>query len=417
LYTGAVTLTSNGTVNAKAFKSGYNPSGVASAAFTNTGSGKTYYVAKTGSDSYSCNQAQNPGTPKLTITAALTCTGSAGSQAGAGYTVQVANGIYNETLVDKIPSGSSWSSPFVLKSASPLGATLRPTSPGTIIGINTTGQYIVIDGFTIDGGAQSDGCGICLSGFKFGDIHHIRITNNEIKNIGSDGITGGKASNLEVINNKIHGGRDVCGGHRGGYCHAMYVVIANSLIERNTIYNWPVGYGLHFYNNYGGSGMDNNIVRYNVIHNVATQSGQAAILASGSNMQVYGNVVYSNGSGIWATQGGSNIYVYNNTVYGNNTYGILNTSVSNMVVKNNIAYMNAKDISDDASITTKSHNLLGVNPLFVDPANTNFNLQSGSSAIGAGTCTISTGVPLVCSSGACDIGAYQYGAGLILSSY
>jgi hypothetical protein len=132
-------------------------------------------------------------------------------------------------------------------------------------------------------------------------------------------------------------------------------------------------------------------------------------------MHVYGNIVYSSGSGIWATQGGSNIYVYNNSVYGNTTYGILNTSVSNMIVKNNIAYMNSRDIVDDASITTKSHNLLGVNPLFVDPASANFNLRSGSPAIGAGTCTISTSIPLMCSGETCDIGAYQYGGGLILS--
>ena len=59
------------TVNAKAFKSGYNPSALASASFTNTGYGKTYYVAKTGSDSNSCAQAQNQSTPKLTIAAGL----------------------------------------------------------------------------------------------------------------------------------------------------------------------------------------------------------------------------------------------------------------------------------------------------------------------------------------------------------
>ena len=51
LYTGAMTLANSATVNAKAFKSGYNPSAVAAASFTNTGTGKVYYVAKTGSDS------------------------------------------------------------------------------------------------------------------------------------------------------------------------------------------------------------------------------------------------------------------------------------------------------------------------------------------------------------------------------
>ena len=68
LYTGAMTLTSSATVNAKAFKSGYNPSAMASASFINTGTGKTYYVAKTGSDSNSCAQAQNQALPSSPLT-------------------------------------------------------------------------------------------------------------------------------------------------------------------------------------------------------------------------------------------------------------------------------------------------------------------------------------------------------------
>src|SRR5262249_39256904 len=72
LYGGAMTLTSNATVKAAAFKSGYNPSAVVSATFTNSltspiGTGNIYYVAKTGSDSNDCNQAKNQSTPKLTI--------------------------------------------------------------------------------------------------------------------------------------------------------------------------------------------------------------------------------------------------------------------------------------------------------------------------------------------------------------
>ena len=73
LYTGAMTLGNSATVNAKAFKSGSNPSAVASASFVNTGTGKTYYVAKTGSNSNSCTQAQNQSTPKLTISAGISC--------------------------------------------------------------------------------------------------------------------------------------------------------------------------------------------------------------------------------------------------------------------------------------------------------------------------------------------------------
>jgi hypothetical protein len=418
LYTGAMTLTSSATVNAKAFKSGYNSSAMASAAFTNTAKSKTYYVAKTGSDNNSCLQAQNLSTPKLTITAALACVGSAGTESGAGYTIQVANGIYNEALIDKIPSGSSWSAPFTLKSVSPRGAILRPTSisPTHVVGINTISHYIIIDGFTLDGSqvtATGCGCaGIGISVYKFGDAHDIKIINNEIRNTKNDGITTGHGTFLQISNNLIHDGAL---GDSTGHSHGIYAITANSVIERNQIYNFQNGYGLHFYNNFGGSGLNNNIVRYNIIHHTGGTNGQAAILASGSNMQIYGNIVYSNGNGIWATQGGSNIYIYNNSVYGNSNYGVLNTSVSGMVVKNNISYSNTTDLSASGTDTVQSNNLLGVNPLFVDPASANFNLQSGSPAIGAGTCSISTNLASICSGGSCDIGAYQYQGGFILS--
>ena len=411
LYTGAMTLTSSATVNARAFMSGYNPSAMASAAFTSAGNANTYYVAKTGSDNNSCSQAKNPNTPKLTITAALACVGSAGTEAGAGYAVQVASGIYNETVVDKIPSGSSWGAPFTLKSASPLGAILRPPTNGSIIGMNNTGHYIIVDGFTIDGQSQTSGTGIALSAFNWGDIHHIRIINNEIKNIKNDGITGGHGTYLEIINNSIH---DV-GSAAPGYAHGIYAVMANSTIDKNKIFN-SAGYGLHFYNNFGGTGLDNNLVRYNILHDNGIASGQAAILASGTNMQIYGNIAYNNPIGISATQGGSNIYVYNNTIYGNSTYGILNTTVSSMVVKNNISYSNVTDLSVYGTSTVQSNNLLGVNPLFVDPTNANFQLQSGSPAIGGGTCLITSVLPSICSGTNCDVGAYQNNGSLILSS-
>src|SRR5688572_14261311 len=74
------------------------------------------YVAKHGSDSYSCSQAANPTTPKLTIGAALNCIGS-GAGAGANKIVEVAAGTYAESIMppNGFPRGSSWSAPFTLR--------------------------------------------------------------------------------------------------------------------------------------------------------------------------------------------------------------------------------------------------------------------------------------------------------------
>ena len=53
--------------------------------------GATYYVAKTGSDSKSCTQAQSASTPKLTIKAGLACL-------KGGDTLIIKAGTYNEGI-------------------------------------------------------------------------------------------------------------------------------------------------------------------------------------------------------------------------------------------------------------------------------------------------------------------------------
>ena len=118
-----MTLTNSATIKAEAFKGGYNPSSVASASFniasgTSTSSA-SYYVGKNGSDSYSCSQARSSNTPKLTINAALACIGTS-LGAGANQIVEVAAGVYTETLNQAVtgqtfPTGTSWSAPFTLQ--------------------------------------------------------------------------------------------------------------------------------------------------------------------------------------------------------------------------------------------------------------------------------------------------------------
>src|SRR5262249_33755 len=99
VYTGAMNVTSDTTINAKAFKNGYNPSSVASASFPSAAAppttGNVYYVATTGSDS-------NPGTlenPFRTI--------AAGTRAlHGGDTLLIRAGTYNEQVAISA-SGSS----------------------------------------------------------------------------------------------------------------------------------------------------------------------------------------------------------------------------------------------------------------------------------------------------------------------
>src|SRR5439155_7664466 len=156
LYTGAMTLTNSAPISAKAFKSGYNPSSVASASF-NIASGTStsfasYYVGKNGSDSYSCSQARSSSTPKLTISAALGCVGYTAG-AGANQIVQVAAGTYNEELDSNgaFPSGTSWSAPFTLQAKAGDTVTIQaPSSATTNLIIFSGTLFAIIQDFVFD---------------------------------------------------------------------------------------------------------------------------------------------------------------------------------------------------------------------------------------------------------------------------
>jgi hypothetical protein len=146
-------------------------------------------------------------------------------------------------------------------------------------------------------------------------------------------------------------------------------------------------------------------------------------VSTGNNIQVYGNVIYSMHKPptapppwmgcIVTSLGASNTKIYNNTCYDSDAAGVYveHDTGPGTIIKNNIAYMTQNGILDTAGTAIISNNLT-TNPSFVDPANANFRLQSGSPAIDNGV-TISSittdisGVPLP--QGCCyDIGAYEY---------
>src|SRR6266566_4039560 len=136
--------------------------------------GTTYYVAKTGSDSNSCNSAQSPSTPKLTINAGAGCL-------SAGDTLIVKSGTYNEILADVIPSGTAGSHTIV-RSETQYGAIIQPDGgwQGQLfsgVGLVTFGQtrgFITFDGFVIDGVNL-----LTYIVYVFAGSHDISMINNE----------------------------------------------------------------------------------------------------------------------------------------------------------------------------------------------------------------------------------------------
>ena len=420
----------------------------------------TYYVSiAAGDDARSCATAANLSTPMRTLNRAVKCL-------APGDTLMIRGGTYAESLMDNIPSGTSWASPVTLKAFTGEAVTLRPNLPTgsgdcgkdknlvctwVIHFANnsvSTQQYIVIDGLILDAiNATVNAVKITYNGSNSSKgAHHIRILNSEIKNsygsailmgagFGSTIVAGGYN---EFINNLVHhnGRHGTCNtgvpcppeamaDQPPGYgrAHAFYVSSNNNLFERNTVYN-NGEYGFHLYNGYG-PGVNNNIVRNNRIYNNGLNAtrygrpkGNGIILSKGVGNIAYNNIIYGHrgGTGIQLDYSGSNSRVFNNTIFNNSGYGVyIGAGAPGAKVQNNIAYQNgAGDIVDVGPSTTKGNNLAAADPKFVNSAAFDFHLQSISPAINGGLNLYADGVRTDFAgsarpqTGPFEIGAYEY---------
>ena len=105
-------------------------------------------------------------------------------------------------------------------------------------------------------------------------------------------------------------------------------------------------------------------------------------------------MIYGNDGGIQIDWSAASCSAYNNTIYANQTYGIyVGPASTSAVVRNNIVYGTVAssfaglegDYYDLGVGTVQDHNLIGVDPMFVNAAGDDFRLSAGSPAIGAGT--------------------------------
>src|SRR5262249_41968093 len=112
----------------------------------------TYYVAKTGSDSNSCAQAQHEGSPKATIHAAMACA-SEPVEARRVLVVDATSQTYIEEFYGaEIPGGVSEATRFTLEARASRTATVRP-DPGASRAFtlnNAANKYIHIKGLILD---------------------------------------------------------------------------------------------------------------------------------------------------------------------------------------------------------------------------------------------------------------------------
>lgn len=277
---------------------------------------RNWYVAQNGSDKAAGSSAT---TPWLTLQHADTS-----GLLKAGDCVNVANGTYPMTSTAYLNTGGSSNSAtgyIVYRSINPHGAKIQASAVGMGDMINAMGNYMIFDGFEIDGGnlgliSLPMTTGSCL----IGQGHH-----------------------FQVLNSLVHD----CGGEAiGAMFHDWYTFVGN------TVYN-----NAHF-SLYQASGI--SIYEPRAVTFTATAADTAATYhilvknnVSHDNGEWYVAGDHSDGNGIIMddfrnSQTGHAAYPYTALVQGNTSYnnggrGIHVFSTDNITVDSNIVYNNNLD--------------------------------------------------------------------------
>ena len=246
------------------------PAALAVSAAVTTGSGKSFYVAPTGSDS-------NPGTsaaPWLTIQ-------HAASTVPAGSTVYVEAGTYNESINVTVSGTSSAPITFTGESGAIVtGTGLTPSTSQTQglwnIGSATPAgvdvNYVTIQGFTIENYTTSNAnacpAGIWVSGASNG----IQILNNTITNITTTSEKNGNAFGIAAYGTEA-------------------AAINGLVISGNTVYGLKTG-------NSETVNVDGNVTNFTISNNIIHDNDNIGIDAiggegvgpSGSDYARYGEI-------------------------------------------------------------------------------------------------------------------------------
>ena len=358
----------------------------------------TFYVSPTGSD-------QNAGSQALPFKTL----GRGCQSLSAGDTLDVAAGTYAEALTDVIPAGAD-GAPVTIEAQDPASRpVLAPSRTDRVVLIGTSQTpnraWIVLDGLVFDGKR------VKLDAIKLtSGANHVTIRNGEVRNAPQQGILlSGAADHNTFTHLVVHdnGSSDL---HHGIYVSASDNVIDGCEFYRNA------GWGVHVYDGSSAPHADRNVISNCRSHdNARTGTRGAGIgLYSGTGNEALNDRVWNNLGGILTDYGATDTRIENNTVWGNRSndparvgvyigaassnalvvnnivgknagQGITSASPGVTQIMNNLTFGNGADgIGTTGTQTTVAGNLIGVDPLLVDPANADYRLQAGSPAIDAG---------------------------------
>ena len=180
----------------------------------------TYYVATTGNNA---NSGTTIGSPFRTLNYAV-------SQLVAGDTLLVRGGTYAESLLNVIPSGTSWSNLVRIKNYPSETVWMQPSSGNWVIYFDGTTSYIEIDGININGTSIGD-ASVFFDDRTGGTPNHIRFKNLEVSHRMGIGNTNAAVAvggnNNEFLYMTVHG----TGGPYG-----FYLLGENLLVDHCDIY-------------------------------------------------------------------------------------------------------------------------------------------------------------------------------------
>jgi hypothetical protein len=407
-----------------------------------TVSGASYYVSTTGSDS-------NPGT----ISAPFRTINHGVSILHPGYILYVRAGTYAESLINVIPSGTSWSIPVTVAAYPGESVALQPASGAQyVIEILGSSSYIDVNGLNLDGTNISASAFYITKNTSGVFPDHIKFENAEVKNAPAQGVfVSGTTTASSTYDQFLH--LTVHNNGSGNGSHGMYISGSHILIAHCESYS-NGGEGIQIYM---ASGINPSVASYNTVsycklHDNGTFGASANIglgIYTGDGNVAFNDLIWNNAIGISVERGATNTLIYNNTIYHNTgdggmRIGYSSPASSGTIIKNDLFNSNSKTIFDFEAGLTEDYNLLDTsvvlgrggslssgsgahdvsssNPMFVNASGHDFHLQAGSPAIDKGvTLTL---VPddfdgvLRPQGTAYDIGAYEYRSGsspLVLS--